>query len=68
MARKRGQNEGSIFKRKDGRWCCKVTVEGSPVYRYFKTQAECRDWLRITQAQLQSGLSLQAHKPVWQLT
>ena len=58
MARKRGQNEGSIYKRKDGRWVAQVTIQGRHILKYFKSQTECREWLRITQAQLQSGLSL----------
>jgi hypothetical protein len=28
MAKKRGNNEGSVFKRKDGRWCAQVSLSG----------------------------------------
>ena len=38
MAKKRGQNMGSVYKRKDGRWVGQVTIEGKPHYKYFKTQ------------------------------
>ena len=55
---KRGQNEGSIYKRKDGRWTAQVTIQGRHVNKYFKTKAECREWLRRTQAQVENGLTL----------
>jgi len=46
MAKKRGNNEGSIFKRNDGKWCSQLTVgknlDGSPKRKYFygKTRQE----------------------------
>ena len=40
MAR-RGSNEGSVYRRKDGRWCAAMRVPGRrrPVVRYTRTQA-----------------------------
>ena len=38
MASKRGNNEGSIFKRKDGRWCAQVSLNGRRITKYSKTQ------------------------------
>jgi integrase len=58
MSRKRGQNEGSIYQRKDGLWTVSVTIQNKRISKYFKTQAECREWLRNTQSQIQSGLTL----------
>jgi integrase len=58
MARKRGQNEGSIYQRKDGLWTVAVTVQGKRISKYFKSQSECREWLRNTQSQIQNGLTL----------
>ena len=48
---KRGANEGSIYKRRDGRWCAALRVPGRrrPVVRYARTQAaaiEALDGLR----------------------
>jgi len=48
MARRRGNNEGSIFKRKDGRWCAQVSLEGQRLTMYGKTRMQCRDWIRQT--------------------
>jgi integrase len=58
MARKRGQNEGSIFKRKDGLWAAQVTIQGRHVSKYFKTQREARDWVTETRLQIDGGLTL----------
>jgi hypothetical protein len=58
MARKRGQNEGTIYQRKDGLWIVQVTIQNKRISKYFKSQAECREWLRNTQSQIQNGLTL----------
>ena len=42
---KRSNGEGSIYKRKDGRWCAAFYVDEETVHRYFvygKTQAEVK--------------------------
>jgi integrase len=62
MAKKRGQGEGSIYKRKDGLWVTQVTIQGKRISKYFKTQGECREWLRNTQNQIQNGLTLSGAK------
>jgi integrase len=48
MARRRGNNEGSIFKRKDDRWVGEVSLNGRRLTKYAKTQKECRDWVNQT--------------------
>ena len=58
MARKRGQNEGTIYQRKDGSWSVQVTIQNKRISKYFKSQVECREWLRNTQSQIQNGLTL----------
>ena len=58
MSKKRGQGEGSIFKRKNGSWAAQMTIQGKHVTKYEKTQAACREWLRKMQAQVENGLTL----------
>jgi integrase len=58
MSRKRGQGEGSIYKRKDGLWTAQVTVEGKHISKYFKTQQDARLWLLTTNSQIRDGLNL----------
>jgi len=72
MASKRGNNEGSIFKRKDGRWCAQVSLNGRRITKYGKTQKECRDWVNQTLDKIDHGLtfdgaqvSLQQYMESW---
>jgi integrase len=57
MSKKRGQNEGSIYQRKDGSWCAQVTIQGRRLTKYTKTKGECREWLKSTLAQIDNGLT-----------
>lgn len=59
--RKRGQGEGTIYKRKDGRWTAAVTVgyqEGKMKRKaiYGKTRKEVSDKLTATLRNLQQGI------------
>ena len=56
MAKRRANNEGTIYKRKDGRWCGQVSVNGRRLTKYGKTQREVLDWLKEKQAEVDSGL------------
>lgn len=60
MSKKRGQNEGSIYQRKDGRWVAALSVpeRDRPVTRYAKTRADARQRLRDMQRELESGMQL----------
>lgn len=58
---KRGNNEGSVFKRKrDDLWVAQVTIQGRHVSKYFKSQKEARTWLQETLSQIQNGMTLTA--------
>ncbi|MCG8626179.1 MAG: site-specific integrase, partial [Proteobacteria bacterium] len=55
---RRGHNEGTIYKRKDGRWCAQVSlgiVNGKKKRKsvYGKTRKEVSDRMRAIQADLQ---------------
>ena len=58
MAKRRGNKEGSIFKRKDGRWCAQISIQGRRLTKYAGTRGECREWIKGTQAQVDEGLTL----------
>jgi integrase len=60
MAKRRGNQEGSIYQRKDGRWCAQVSLNGRRLTHYAKTQRECREWLKKTLAQIDEGLTFDA--------
>ena len=57
MAKKRGQNEGTIYKRKDGTWAAQVSIQGRRLTKYTKTQSEARTWLRTTLNQVDTGIT-----------
>lgn len=56
--KKRGQNEGSIYQRQDGRWVAAITVQGKQVTKYCKTKRECQEWIKQQQALLDNGVDL----------
>lgn len=58
MARKRGQNEGSIYKHKSGLWCAQVTLSGKHLSKYFQSQTDARVWIRTTLEQVGNGMTL----------
>ena len=55
--RKRGQNEGSVFARDDGRWSAALSVGGGRrVYVYGATAAEAREKLHDMRQRRKDGL------------
>lgn len=59
MPKKRGQNEGSIYIRKDGRIIGAVSIQGKRIEKSFKTKTDAREWLKQTISQIDSGLNFQ---------
>lgn len=57
MARKRGNNEGTIFKLPNGKWRAQVSLQGRRLSKNCNTQRECQDWLKKTGRQIDDGLS-----------
>ena len=57
MAKRRGNKEGSIYKR-GNRWCAQVSLNGRRLTKYFDTQRECREWIKETQAQIDEGTAV----------
>ena len=55
---KRGNGEGSVYKRKDGRWEAAVTVRGERRRFCAKRREQAYQWLTATSRASQQGLSL----------
>jgi integrase len=53
---KRSNGEGSVLKRKDGRWCAAYTVNGKRKYLYGKTRQEVAGKMREALAKTGSGV------------
>lgn len=62
MAKRRGNHEGSIYQRKNGRWVAQVRIKGERLAKSFGTQKECRAWIKLIQVQIENGLHLDATK------
>jgi integrase len=55
MAKKRSNNEGSIYRRKNGTWRAMVSIAGKRVSFSAKTKAECQKWIRKMLNQVDQG-------------
>jgi integrase len=60
MTRKRGNKEGSIYKRSNGTWRAQITLEGGRIGHTVKTQAEALAWLQGMRMNVDRGLTLKA--------
>ena len=55
--KRRGNNEGSIYQREDGRWVATISVDGRRISRYARTRQEAIKKLReLQRLQDQGGL------------
>jgi len=59
MAR-RGKNEGSIYKRKNGSWRAQVSIDGKRLSFTADSRAECNEWLRRTMDLIDQGMTYQS--------
>ena len=57
MAKRRGNNEGTIYQRKDGLWCAQISLNGRRLTKYAKQRSECYIWIRETLGRIHAGLS-----------
>lgn len=57
MAKRRANQEGTIFKKANGRWRAQVVLNGRRLSFTGDTHKECKNWLRETQRQIQNGLT-----------
>jgi integrase len=57
MARRRGNNEGGIYQRKDGLWCGQVSLGGRRLTKYGKSQKEVRQWIKEMLTKIDGGLT-----------
>jgi integrase len=61
-AKKRANNEGSIYRRNDGRWVAEAKINGEMVYFYGKKQGEVKEKLEEAQDQARDGIYVKATK------
>lgn len=56
MAKRRANNEGSLYKYRD-KWRAQITLNGKRLGFSADTQRECQEWIRLTQTQIDHGLT-----------
>jgi integrase len=57
MAKKRAHNEGTIYKRPNGKWRAQVSIHGRRLSHTAKTKKEGLAWIRETRNQIDKGLT-----------
>lgn len=57
MAKRRGNQEGTVYQRSSGVWLAQVTLQGRRLSKSFSTQKDCRLWIKKMRDQIDSGLS-----------
>ena len=57
MMKKRGNREGSIYKRKNGTYRAQITVSGKRIGFSAKTRKECQEWMKKIISQVDNGLT-----------
>jgi len=62
MAKKRGNNEGSIYRRSNGTWRGQVTLEGKRLTFTAKTKREVQAWIHKTLDEIDNGLNFESTK------
>jgi integrase len=62
MAKNRGHNEGSIFKRGNNTWRAQITIQGKRLSFNGKSKKECQEWVKETLAQVDNGLIYKSAK------
>lgn len=62
MANKRGNNEGTIYKRSDGTFRAQISLDGHRMSHSAKSHKECRDWNRKMGLLIDDGLTYEGAK------
>jgi integrase len=55
MAKRRANNEGTIYQRPNGKWRSQITIDGRRLSYTANTQKECQQWLKQTQFDIDQG-------------
>ena len=62
MARRRGNHEGGLYRRKDGLWCAQISLNGRRLTKYSRSPTECREWIKETLTRVDAGLTYDASR------
>ena len=62
MAKRRGNNEGTIFLRSNGTWRTQVSLNGERLSFTGKTRKECQEWIKQMSRKIDNGLTFEGSK------
>lgn len=57
MAKRRSNNEGTIYKRANDKWRAQITIDGQRLSFTANTQKECQNWLKQTILDINQGFT-----------
>ncbi|MBX3047660.1 MAG: site-specific integrase [Anaerolineales bacterium] len=57
MAKRRGNQEGAIYQKDNGRWQAQFSIDGKRFSKSFSSRKECVNWLREMANQKDQGLT-----------
>src|SRR3990172_3581918 len=57
MAKRRGNQEGSIYQKPNGKWRAQLMLNGGRLSITANSRLEAQDWLRTTRNQIENGLT-----------
>jgi len=60
MARRRGNHEGGLYRRKDGLWCAQISLNDDGLTKYSRSPTECREWIKETLTRVDAGQTYDA--------
>jgi integrase len=62
MAKRRGNNEGTLFQMPNGKWRVQLTLQGHRLSFTAKSRQACQEWIRQTQNQIDDGMTYASAK------
>jgi len=57
MAKRRGNQEGAIYQKRNGRWQAQISIGGNRLSKSFMSRKECSNWIREITEQKEKGLT-----------
>ncbi len=62
MAKRRGNNEGTIYQRPNGKWRAQLSIQGRRLSFTGKTRKDCQEWIKGTTRKIDGGMTYKGSK------
>ena len=57
MAKRRGNNEGTITQRSNGKWRAQISLQGKRLSFTGETRKDCQEWIKSTNQKIDAGMT-----------